>query len=293
MTAGIWTARLRVAALRFGLWMGSPLRPAEGANTNFLRDASRAWRMFAFARSLAYHRAIARNRQTYLGALWLPLGFVLFAGGISLLWAQIFDRPLNTYLPYVTFGLFVWNLVLGSLTDGARVMQENRNLILQSNTPLLIYPLTAMLKQSIMAAYNIPFVILVAVAFSPAFDPAMLLALPGLMLVWILGLAVCVSLSILCTYLPDLSEIIASGLRFVFFFTPILWLPSTREGLHHIWMWNPFFYLIEVVRSPLSGNHEMLPLAFAVTGALAIAAWVVAIFVYRRFAGAVPTRLGG
>lgn len=293
MTSGIWATRLRVAALRLGLWMSGPLRPAKGANADFVRDTLRAWSMFPFAWSLAYQRAIARNRQAYLGALWLPLGFVLFAGGISLLWAQIFDRPLNTYLPYVTFGLFVWNLILGSLTDGARVMQESRNLILQSNTPLLVYPLTAMLKQSIMAAYNIPVIILVAFVFSPSFDPAMLLALPGLLLVWVLGLAVCVTLSILCTYLPDLIEIIASGLRFVFFFTPILWLPSTREGLQHIWMWNPFFYLIEVVRSPLSGNHEMSSLAFTVTSALAITAWIVAIFAYRRFASAIPTRLGG
>lgn len=293
MTAGIWSTRLRVAALRFGLWLRSPMRPTGGASADFLRDTGRAWRMSAFARSLAYHRAIARNRNAYLGALWLPLGFVVFAGGISLLWSQIFDRPLHIYLPYVTYGLFVWNLIIGALTDGARAMQESRNLILQSNTPILIYPLTAMLKQTIMAAYNIPFVLLVAVVFSPAFDPTMLLALPGLALIWLLGLAICVTLSILCTYVPDLSEIIASGLRFVFFFTPILWLPSTREGLHHFWMWNPFYYLIEVVRSPLSGNYDMLFPAFAVTGALTLVAWLSAIIIYRRFAGAVPTRIGG
>jgi ABC-type polysaccharide/polyol phosphate export permease len=292
MTSPVRPIQIKLAIMRLELWIAARMRPLEGAEGKLLVDIRRTWAMRSLAFTLAYHKAVARHRHAFLGAFWLPLGFILFAGGISLLWAQIFNRPLNVYMPWVTFGLFVWNLVIGALTDGARALQENRNLILQSNTPILIYPLIAMLKQTIAAAYNIPFVILVAAFFLPSFEPSLLLSIVGLALVWVFGLGLCVSLAIICTYIPDLTEIIASGLRFVFFFTPILWLPTMRGDLNHIWMWNPFYHLVEAFRGPLT-NSDTASLSMAVTCGLAAASWMAAVVIYRNFSGAVSTRLGG
>jgi ABC-type polysaccharide/polyol phosphate export permease len=271
--------------LRARSWVG----PIEGVSANLWSDLVQTWRMRDLCAALAFQKSIAQHRGSLLGPVWIALSFAIFALGVGVIWSALFDEPFQSFLPYVTLGLLVWTFMMGVIADGARSLRDNRAMLLQSRTPAVLYPLAAVIKHLIIAAHNLPFVLGVLLVFATPSTEWMLAAAGVVMLVCI-GAGVAISLSVVCAYLPDLAEIIAAGLRFAFFFTPILWYPSTREWMRPIWMGNPFYHCVEIVRGPMLG-HEGVLFSFYVGGALVVLSIGVAAITYWRASGAVRTRL--
>jgi ABC-type polysaccharide/polyol phosphate export permease len=227
---------------------------------------------------LAFHRTITRYRTTMLGPLWIVLGFVTLAFGMAFLSSALFDRPLETLLPYVVVGLFGWNLVLGVLTEGPRTLFESANLLQQSQTPVALYPIVATMKQIIIAAHNLPVVVAVVIFVPGAVSGKILWSIPGLAAIILFAASACAILAIVSAYIPDIAEIVASALRFIFFFTPIFWMAETRPGLSAFWHWNPFYYFVEAFRGPVLGTtdpSQVLPVASAIAGVTAIVAVIL------------------
>jgi lipopolysaccharide transport system permease protein len=80
------------------------------------------------------------------------------------------------------------------------------------------------------------------------------LALPGLALWLIDGVAVCLLLGAVCARFRDIPPIVGSVMQMAFFISAVIWKPS-QLGVHE-WLlaFNPFFTLLEVVRAPLLGE---------------------------------------
>lgn len=271
----------------------SPLRgfrPYQGAKAEFGADLVRSWRQRELIVSLSFQRAIASTRGTFLGPFWIALSFMIVAVGLSALWAYLFNRPFNDYLPYLTLGFFVWNLFIGAVTTGARALIANKNLVLQTRTPMTLYSGVALGANLITAAHHIPFVVTVLLLYHSHFEPAMLLSLLGMVLVLLTALGAAIALSIWCAYLPDLAELISTSMRFIMFFTPILWMPDRRPSLQPFLLGNPFYHVINVVRGPLIGSDHIM-ISFIAMGGICAAVWALAAIIYWSAAGAVATRL--
>lgn len=281
-------ARLRARRALRAPWRR--LQPFEGARARLFGDFGQAWTLRQLCFSLAHQKSIARFRTTSLGPIWIVLSFIVSTLGLAVLWSHLMGSGFAAYFTYITLGFFVWNFFIGVITDGARSLIENRNLALQTRTPMVMYPIVATLKQLVIAAHNLPYVIGVLIFFGPRQDLSALLVIPGLALMILIALGAGVMLSIWCAYIADLSEVIAAGLRFVFFFTPILWMPFQRANLESIWIANPFFHAINVVRGPLL-HQGFLDTSFPFAIGLAVAVWIAAWISYWGGAGAVATRL--
>lgn len=226
------------------------------------------WDWRALMLELAFQKTVARYRGFLLGPLWVILGFSLFVFGLAALWSALQNLHFSVFLPYVAVGLLAWNVVLGVLADGSRSLTENRNLIHQSKAPLLVYPLVTLLRHVFLSAHNLLIVIPVLMIYSPPTEPQILWIVPGIVCLLVFCLSVCVTLSIVGAYFPDLSEIIASVLRFTFFVTPIFWMPEAKPEMHLVWLLNPFFYSVEAVRGPLLQTSDpgfVIPVLAALT----------------------------
>ncbi|MGE0046287.1 MAG: ABC transporter permease [Hyphomonadaceae bacterium] len=285
-----WFMRARLRARHSLSGLRPAIQPYEGARADLVGDLIHTWRQRDLCLSLAYQRSISRFRRTFLGPIWIIVSFIVATLGLSLLWAIIMNRDFELYFPYVTLGMFIWNFLIGTITDGANALNENKSLALQTRTPMIMYPIVGALKQSVIAAHNIPYVGVVLFLYAPGADWSMLLAVLGAAIVFFFALAGGVILSIWCAYLPDLSQVIAAGMRFLFFFVPILWMPFQRAQFEALWMANPLFHALNVVRGPLLDQPHVL-FSFAFAGAATLAAWAAAISVYWAGAGAVSTRL--
>jgi homopolymeric O-antigen transport system permease protein len=109
-----------------------------------------------------------------------------------------------------------------------------------------------------------------------------LLALPGMLLLFINGFWVITLLALVCARFRDVELITRNLLQLAFFVTPIFWdYRKVLSGREYIVDFNVLFYFIEIVRRPLLG--EVPPLSiYAVVMAVTVLGYVLAYRVYRR-----------
>tara|TARA_R110002073_G_C9491251_1_gene580842 strand:+ start:5135 stop:5905 length:771 start_codon:yes stop_codon:yes gene_type:complete len=239
---------------------------------------------------MAFHRLTGRYRRSILGPFWITLGFLIFALGITTLWATLLDRPFAHFFPYVTLGIFAWNLTGGMLVESSRSFAESRNLLLQCNAPTVIYPLISVLKNIMQIPNYLVVVIPVCLMFGASASLQLLWLMPGLGLLILFSACVAVIMAYLGAFLPDLSELVSSSLRFIFFLTPTIWTIDMRPGMPPVWLANPFYYAIELVRGPVLGTSEPV-FIFSVAFGLTVLAALIAVACVRFAGDAVKLRV--
>jgi ABC-type polysaccharide/polyol phosphate export permease len=89
-------------------------------------------------------------------------------------------------------------------------------------------------------------------------------------------------LGTLSTRFRDIPPIVATVTQMMFLLTPILWRPDQIPGREWIYVLNPFYYLVQVIREPLEG---ISPSLFTWTVALGLTAvgFVVSLLFFSRF----------
>lgn len=229
---------------------------------SFLNSLLR-WRQLIVV--FAFHRLTARYRSSWIGPLWIALSFTIFAGGIAAMWSAFFDRPFSDFFPYVALGLFSWNLTGATIVESARSLQQSKTILLQSAVPTHIFPIISAVKNIFIVPQYILVCIPIYVIFVGEYDLRLLWLIPGFALLFIFMSATSVLLAYIGILLSDLGEILANVLRFVFFFTPIVWTTDMRPGMPPIWLFNPFYYVVELIRGPALGTSDPV-FIFAVVG---------------------------
>jgi ABC-type polysaccharide/polyol phosphate export permease len=77
-------------------------------------------------------------------------------------------------------------------------------------------------------------------------------------------------------------QIVTTVLQVVFFVTPIIWQPGSLPGRARIVAYNPFFYVLELVRAPLMGTAPSLR-SWLVVLALTFVGSAIAFAMYVRY----------
>ena len=228
----------------------------------------------------AFHRMTARYRSSWLGPLWIALSFIIFAGGIAGMWSMFFDRPFSDFFPYVALGLFSWNLTGGVMVDSALSLQQSKNILLQSSVPTHIFPIIGAVKNIFVIPHYLIVCIPIFVIFHGEYSLRLLWLIPGFALLFAFMAATSLLLGYLGAYFADLAELLANGLRFVFFFTPILWTTDMRPGMPPIWLLNPFYYVVELIRGPALGTSDPVFIYSMVAGGTAVIALAAGLIIF-------------
>ena len=113
------------------------------------------------------------------------------------------------------------------------------------------------------------------------------MAIPGFALIVWTGFWASFTLGVLNARYRDFGQLVAAFMTFLFFLTPIFWLPE-RLGEYAVYVnFNPFYHFIEVIRGPILGRGD-LPLHFAVVGSCAALTPVISTYVYGRLSHRLP-----
>lgn len=268
-----------------------PAWPTPFANRGrVLNDLIAVWRRRDLAFGIASAGLQSRLLTTVLGSAWHGLNFAIFVGGISALWAIVFDMPVAALAPHVGLGYFVFSFMAGILTDGARSIVGSRTISLQNAIPPLVLPVASVVKHVMISAQALPTVLAILLLFPPPLSALSAVAALGIALNVIFALAVAVILGLICIFIRDLTEFIAAAMRFMFFVTPVVWVPSDRPELHLVLMLNPIYHCIEVVRGPIMGSTDVM-LSFVILCGLTLLALGIAAGLYRALANRVTLYL--
>lgn len=174
---------------------------------------------------LYYSKILLKTRVagSYLGFLWLYIDPLMFMLIYTFVVQVVFQSKMENFHVFVLIGLTSWNLFSRSVLMGSTSITRNKGIFEQVYFHKFVYPTVYVLAYlyeflisfglifAIMAVSKIPFTIHLAEV--PAVLVTQLLFTYGCTLI----------VSHIGVYLFDLRNVLDFTLRFLFYFTPIMW----------------------------------------------------------------------
>ncbi|MCC5981547.1 MAG: ABC transporter permease [Oceanicaulis sp.] len=226
---------------------------------------------------LAFKQIQFEHRRSVLGSAWIVLSYAITAAGIGFLMSQLQGRPVEVHVPHVMFGLAIWNFISGATIAGADIMVTSRSYLLQMNLPRSLFVLSMLLRLSYLLGIQLvtAFVICLFFGWRPTLEIVWIF--PAFAVYLAAGFGTALTLGMVAARFRDISTLVGSCMRLIFFFTPIIWAVGTArdqaEGfIGFLVRWNPFSYVLNTLRDGLVGLPPD-PLNWTVT--LAITALVL------------------
>lgn len=207
----------------------------------------------------------SKYRGSVLGPFWSTLNAILLISTLTFIYSNFFNLDFTNYFLYLFCGFVIWWFIVDVINESSNLMIQNANLI--KNT-LISYEFIfqrLLFKNALVLLHSFLF-ILCFILFKYQNVHSILQAIFGLILLSICLYFTVKTISIFSIRFRDLPFIISSLLSVFTFVTPIIYDPIILEGRFFIAQFNPFFHLIEVVRSPLLQRDVSLISYIFVTG---------------------------
>ncbi len=249
-----------------------------------------------------------------IGPFWITISQAVIALGLGLLYSQLFNSPVQVFLPYVATGFILWGFINGCLAEGMETFIANEGLIKQLPAPLSVYMLRTVWRQTLLLAHNmIVFVGIVAIFFSaldipyslgdanglcagsgfchPGLSWSALLAVPGFVLLALNAGWVTLLLGIVSARFRDIPQVVNSLTQLLFYATPIVWpvdqllMGGARDNVSWalpIIQLNPLYHFMQIVRAPLLGQTFTLG-NWIVVGSVTVVGWALAVVAMRNY----------
>ena len=225
---------------------GAPRRAARaGAD---LLSGVMGWRL---AWALAWADIRNRYRGSALGPFWLTLSTAVTLASLGLLYSALLHESLRSYLPFLAVSMIVWNMISQIVSDSANSLIQAEGLIRQLPMPYTVHALRGLFRNVIVAAHNLPLIVIVFAFAHVPLHPEAVTALFGLALVALDAFAAALLLGMLCARFRDLGQIVNNVMQLAFFVTPILWKPAALGPRARWLLLDPFYGVLQAVRAPL------------------------------------------
>lgn len=238
------------------------------AAANDVLEGLRRWQSWRY---LAIESVKNSYRRTVLGPWWITLQMAAFVLGLAVIFSQIQHQSFRVFLPYVAVGLIFFQLLSGLTRAASNVFIAAASIMKSTRQPLSSLVMRDVAIEFVQLGHNLLlYVIFLAMGLVPL-SPRILIAIPVLFAVAVNGIFVGLWLGITVARFRDVKPLVESILQILVFFTPVFYkLSVLNSGVRRYLLgWNPFTYLLEVVREPLIGtslNASYYFGAAAVTG---------------------------
>jgi lipopolysaccharide transport system permease protein len=242
------------------------------------------WRL---CRMLAFSDVRRRYRRSVIGPLWMTLSMALMVGAMGVLYGAILNIPLERYLPYLTIGLILWTFISTTLSESTVCFVETAGLSRQMPVPWSLLAARLILRNVMLMAHNVIIIVVVMALMRLWPGWALLLAVPGFVLIVMLLSCLTLFLAVVGARFRDIGPIVQNLLQVSFFLTPILWMPdglgANREAVALFIDVNPIHHVLEVVRAPLLGQVPSAVSYGVVVALVAASLWItLAVFARSR-----------
>lgn len=242
-------------------------------------DLVRSLRNIGLAWSLAWHDVVSRYRGSILGPLWITLSMGLMVLGIGFLYSRLLNMPLKEFLPFVALGIVFFGLITQTINEGCDTFVQASSMLSQTALPMFTFVWRTVLRNLVNLGHHLVIVIGVLIWSGLWRDANVPLALAGLVLVVANIAWISLLVSIASARFRDIPQIVASITQFAMFMTPVFWRPQGSLLNHALLKFNPFFHLLDAVRSPMLGGHPD-PVSYLVIGLMAVGGWALAFTVF-------------
>lgn len=191
-----------------------------------------------------------RYRGSVLGFLWSFLDPLINAAVLWVVFTFLFARGIDHFALFLLVGILPWNFFASSVSQGSRVFTDNAGLVKKIKLPREVFPISTVIANLIHFFFAFVVLVLFLLVFKVPFNPLAWLFFPlTLVLLFIVNVGGTLLTSSISIYFRDFPFIVESGLRVLFFATPIFYSPSfVPEQFRHIYLLNPLASGITALR---------------------------------------------
>ena len=250
-----------------------------------LVESIRLWELWS---SLGWKDVRRRYRRTLLGPFWLTLSMAVLIATLGTLSSELFKVAPQKMIPYVSAGIISWAFIASLANDGCTAFTQAEATIKQIRFPYLICVFRVIWRNTILYFHNLLLQVVVIIGFGVPINWAILLFIPGLLLVLANASWFIVLIGVLCTRFRDVTQVVASLTTVLMFITPVFWLPELTMRVRPYFVeYNIFYHLLEILRQPLLGHAADLK-SYTFAAISACIGWLVASVVFRRYQKFIP-----
>ncbi|MBN9022163.1 MAG: ABC transporter permease [Rhizobiales bacterium] len=228
--------------------------------------------------TMAWNDIRSRYRRSKIGQFWITLSVGLFVLGIGVVYAGIFGQSISDYMPRLTVSYVMWMFISSMLIGGCMTFISASATMQQRLFPISVHAYRLVTRELIILAHNAIVVVIVWIVFQVGVTPAALLVIPAIAINAYIGFWIAMTLGIASVRYRDVPPIATSLVSILFFITPVMWATDRLGGKADlIVLFNPFAYLLAIVRDPMLGIVPSLA-TWGVSLGIAAAATLIGLY---------------
>jgi ABC-type polysaccharide/polyol phosphate export permease len=235
---------------------------------------------------LAVQDVRLRYRRSVLGPFWITISMAIFSVSIGIVYSQLFDAKIEIYLPYLTVSIIIWTFFSSSINESTNLYLDNAVYIKDLNINVLCINLRALSRQLIILGHNMLVVLAVVVWFRLPISWSLILVVLGLMVMFVFLVFLTSALSLLGARYRDVSQLTINLTQVLFFLTPITWETSFLRAKDWIYLYNPIYHFINIIRAPFF-EQDIKYSSWAICISLTMVSWLVHFILFKYKAGRV------
>lgn len=248
------------------------------------RDIARSFSQAGLVWTLAMREIRSRYRRSTLGPFWITASMIATVLGMSFVFSALMNRPFAEYVPYLATGMAIWALFTGVVSEGSGALIRAAPLIRNSTAPISSHLFRHQLEQLIFFAHNILPAIAIVIFVGSASVTGAILSLCGLAVAFVAVGWMGFFAAIISTRFRDVPQIVLNVMQVFFFITPVIWHADDLGRNRFVIDFNPFYYLVSVVRDPLIGAFPAVHV-WIVAVVIALGGWLVTALLFQRLYG--------
>lgn len=196
-----------------------------------------------------------RYARSLLGQFWIVVSTAITVTAFGLVWALLWNVPVQQYLPYIAASHIVWMFINSTILEAVGAFPAHGRYFLTHEAPLSTVVYGAVYRNFVLLLHNLPIALATLVIFRVRVGWDLFLVLPALALAVIFLVMSAYAVALICTRFRDVAQIVGNAMQILFFVTPVMWQPELLPAKHH-WLvdFNPFAGMLSLVRDPLLGR---------------------------------------
>lgn len=229
---------------------------------------------------------LLRYRKTIIGPLWILAGPAAFILILGTLFGNVMGHQPAIYVPHLAVGLIVWQYLVSIAGTASRLYPLHRASLMLGKPNHMKLVMRTVFTSLLMSLHHAVIIIAVMMIYRIAPTISLLYLIPAGLLMFAHSVWILVTLGILGARYRDLGEVVEMVMRIAFLATPIIWMVGEEQGRGSIvgvyLVLNPFYHVLEPVRSAILG-HDIDPLSWVISTAIAVCGLALANTLYRRY----------
>ena len=203
----------------------------------------------------------SRYSNSTIGLAWPTISILIPLIFLSSIWIVILEEDFLRFLPHFVIGYVLWSLMSSTLIASSTAFIRSAPTMKITK----VRPRLFVMEVLFTKLYEYKWVILIIITLTAIMNDCILFN-PKSMLLFLISAPLIIFFmyhaSIVLAYFgamyDDTERLLVTVLNMVFFATPIIYFPERLGDFQKLLYLNPFFYLIEGVRQPLTSASPSL-----------------------------------